>query len=197
MLFVVDATRRWYDGGDDAHQYWSSRLTAAVAGYSSVLMIGDSMGATAALLFSRLATAVVAFTPQIDLTRSSIRPGESTGWRDALRLKLFESVKASDADIQVGLRPCSNAPAHAPFVSAHGGVRTAPSRCTRACAVGVMWYSSVLSGQQHARRCGGRARRAHAVTPQTARSPSLLLLEPPFPPLCAAAGTATMRTADS
>ena len=38
-----------------------------------VVFIGDSMGATAALLFSHLATEVHAWTPQVDLATSSIR----------------------------------------------------------------------------------------------------------------------------
>ncbi len=33
--------------------------------YKRVMMVGDSMGATAALLFSPLATAVQAFSPQV------------------------------------------------------------------------------------------------------------------------------------
>ena len=49
---------------DDGFQYWWDRLAAVTGRYSRVLMLGDSMGATAALLFSPLATAVHAFTPQ-------------------------------------------------------------------------------------------------------------------------------------
>ena len=52
-------------GGDDRLQYWWDRLAAVTGRYSRVLMLGDSMGATAALLFSPLATAVHAFTPQV------------------------------------------------------------------------------------------------------------------------------------
>ena len=54
-------------GGDDGFQYWWDRLAAVTGRYSRVLMLGDSMGATAALLFSPLATAVHAFTPQAGL----------------------------------------------------------------------------------------------------------------------------------
>ena len=52
-------------GGDDGLQYWWDRLAAVTGRYSRVLMLGGSMGATAALLFSPLATAVHAFTPQV------------------------------------------------------------------------------------------------------------------------------------
>lgn len=41
--------------------------------YRQVVFIGDSMGATATLLFAHLATEVHAWTPQIDLATSSIR----------------------------------------------------------------------------------------------------------------------------
>ena len=54
-----------YNGGDAElmSSVYHSRLSEALAGYDRVLMVGDSMGATAALLFSRLATAVLAFCP--------------------------------------------------------------------------------------------------------------------------------------
>ena len=55
-------------GGDEGFQYWWDRLAAVTGRYSRVLMLGDSMGATAALLFSPLATAVHAFTPQVGFT---------------------------------------------------------------------------------------------------------------------------------
>ena len=54
-------------GGDEGFLYWWDRLAAVTGRYSRVLMLGDSMGATAALLFSPLATSVHAFTPQAGL----------------------------------------------------------------------------------------------------------------------------------
>lgn len=67
VLYVVDPFRDWYLGGDapalDA--IYHQRLETCVQGYGRVVMVGDSMGATAALLFSRLATAVLAFCPQV------------------------------------------------------------------------------------------------------------------------------------
>ena len=97
----MDSTRSWYNGGDALLDSWQQRIGVAVEGYDKVLMIGDSMGATAALLFSPLATAVIAFTPQVDLTQSSIRPGDSDSWRHSLKEKLLASVAASKANIQV------------------------------------------------------------------------------------------------
>jgi acetyl esterase/lipase len=60
-------------GGDDGYERYEARLAAAVAPYRHVIFIGDSMGATAALLFAHLATEVHAWTPQVDLAVSSIR----------------------------------------------------------------------------------------------------------------------------
>ena len=51
--------------GDDRRLYWREQLEKVTARYQRVLMLGDSMGATAALLFSDLATSVQAFTPQV------------------------------------------------------------------------------------------------------------------------------------
>lgn len=67
VLYVVDPCRAWYYGGDSAlmQQQYMSRLEMYTKHYDMVVMIGDSMGATAALLFSPLATAVMAFCPQV------------------------------------------------------------------------------------------------------------------------------------
>ena len=69
-------------GGDAGLQYWWDRLAAVTGRYSRVLMLGDSMGATAALLFSPLATAVHAFTPQVRHTM--LLPSLSTLETDVL-----------------------------------------------------------------------------------------------------------------
>lgn len=44
--------------------YYRAELAAAVGGYERVLLLGDSMGASASLLFSSLATRVLSFCPQ-------------------------------------------------------------------------------------------------------------------------------------
>jgi len=46
--------------------------------YKRVMMVGDSMGATAALLFSPLATAVQAFSPQVGRHDALFNPKTST-----------------------------------------------------------------------------------------------------------------------
>jgi hypothetical protein len=74
VLYVVDPGRAWYDLGDEAGgAYYSDRLRQYTERYDHVIMVGDSMGATAALAFSEQATAVLAFCPQVrflDLTSS-------------------------------------------------------------------------------------------------------------------------------
>ena len=92
VLFVVDGSRSWYDGvvrsldgsygahvlqlatirqcghlagGDDGVAVYKGRLERVCKPYKTVVMLGDSMGATAALLFAPVATSVLAFCPQV------------------------------------------------------------------------------------------------------------------------------------
>ncbi len=62
---------QWSHAGGDSEEFqcWWDRLEAVTTQYNRVLMLGDSMGATGALLFSPLATAVHAFTPQVHSAR--------------------------------------------------------------------------------------------------------------------------------
>lgn len=67
VLYVADPSRSWYGGGDDsALDVWTQRMVQYTSRYNRVLMLGDSMGATAALLFCQQATAVLAFCPQVN-----------------------------------------------------------------------------------------------------------------------------------
>ncbi len=45
--------------------YYRRRIAEFSARYEKVLLLGDSMGATGALMFSPLATSVHAFAPQV------------------------------------------------------------------------------------------------------------------------------------
>lgn len=67
VLYVVDPSRLWYEGGDAAtfQRLYYDRLRRYTRRYSHVVMVGDSMGASAALMCSPLATAVLAFCPQV------------------------------------------------------------------------------------------------------------------------------------
>ena len=53
------------EGGDEGVQYWRERIQAVASSYNKVLMLGDSMGGTGALLFADLATSIQVFTPQV------------------------------------------------------------------------------------------------------------------------------------
>ena len=79
------------------------RLRDACARYRRVLYIGDSMGASASLMFAEHATRVLAFCPQVDLYASSIRPSRSNVWFKRFRrpTRGFEAPSA-DADVHTG-----------------------------------------------------------------------------------------------
>lgn len=93
ILFVVDSKRSWYTHEDNVElenyaesstssgsgnvssgmgNYYRRELEVAVKPYRRVIMLGDSMGASAALMFSPLATAVIAFCPQVQQAKSSL-----------------------------------------------------------------------------------------------------------------------------
>lgn len=82
ILYVVDSERSWYTHEDGAEfrdagnaadvaeadglgNYYKKELEIAVRPYRDVIMLGDSMGASAALMFCTLATSVIAFCPQV------------------------------------------------------------------------------------------------------------------------------------
>ena len=55
----------WGAGGDEGLDHWRLRLECITQHYKRVLMLGDSMGGTAALLLAPLATSVQVFCPQV------------------------------------------------------------------------------------------------------------------------------------
>jgi hypothetical protein len=67
----VDPHRAWYQGGSpaDFQSTYLDRLQQYTQQYDKVVMIGDSMGATAALLCSPHATSVLSFCPQVIVGR--------------------------------------------------------------------------------------------------------------------------------
>ena len=95
VLYVVDPARGWYRGGGSAEEFrvYEDRLKSITQLYRHVVMIGDSMGGTAALLFAGQATSVHAFCPQVDLTLSSIRPGEGREWGEVLKDRVLAGVR--------------------------------------------------------------------------------------------------------
>ena len=101
ILFVVDPHRSWYGGGDDRYYAYRQAIAKAASNYPNVLFIGDSMGATASLMYAEYATTIHAFCPQIDLGKSSIRPGEEETWETQLRERVMDGVHACRGDIYV------------------------------------------------------------------------------------------------
>lgn len=72
VLFVADPSQSWYQKDSRGHfngfAEYEQRIRAAAKPYDKVSLVGDSMGGSASLLFSHLATeSVVAFSPQVDL----------------------------------------------------------------------------------------------------------------------------------
>eukprot|EP00898_Chlorokybus_atmophyticus_P002308 jgi/Chlat1/3078/Chrsp21S03388 len=105
VLYVVDPSRTWYTDANESYErlgeYYADRLKAVTSNYQRVLLLGDSMGASAALLFSELATSVIAFCPQVDLTTAAIRPAKHAEWLQAFTRRVLRAVDASNAAITV------------------------------------------------------------------------------------------------
>ena len=101
VLYVADVTRSWYHGGgigggtasnDEAERSWREGIERVAGRYARVLNLGDSMGASAALLFADVADHAVAFCPQVDLVSASIRPGRSARWMRYFRKRVVAAV---------------------------------------------------------------------------------------------------------
>ena len=72
VLFVADPSQSWYtkdsNGKFNGYEEYEKRIRAACRPYNHISIVGDSMGGSAALLFSHISTdAVVAFSPQVNL----------------------------------------------------------------------------------------------------------------------------------
>lgn len=101
VLYVVDPERSWYHGGDDRFQDYDAAIQSVAIAYDNVLFLGDSMGATACLLFAHHAHVVHAFCPQIDLSKSSIRPGEDPSWENTLKTRALAGIDNCDGHLHV------------------------------------------------------------------------------------------------
>lgn len=101
VLYVVDPDRSWYSGGDEGYLEYDKAIADVASSYEHVLFIGDSMGATACLMFAKHATTVHAFCPQIDLSKSSIRPGQNEDWEQTLRDRVLRGVSSCEGDVYV------------------------------------------------------------------------------------------------
>eukprot|EP00667_Euglena_gracilis_P004228 EG_transcript_4248 len=93
VLFVADPFRQWYGAGTAFSSHgrgqhstlgpegqhvtgaeFLRRIGEVAQQYRRTIFLGDSMGATGALLCARWAHAVLAFCPQLDFETASIRP---------------------------------------------------------------------------------------------------------------------------
>jgi len=70
-LFVMDPSCSWYwncpNGSWEGFAYYEAQIATMAKGFRRVVMLGDSMGGSGALLYSHLATLVISFVPQVDL----------------------------------------------------------------------------------------------------------------------------------
>lgn len=107
VLYVCDVDRSWYASSDASgdqeleFERWSAPLREACEKYERVLYVGDSMGASAALMFAEHATKVLAFCPQVDLYAASIRPSRSNVWFKRFKGVMMSGLNQSAADIDV------------------------------------------------------------------------------------------------
>jgi hypothetical protein len=108
-LFVIDPAYSWYmqDPGCSwtGFEFYEHKIKEYIArgGYKRVAMLGDSMGGSAALLFSHLATNVCSFVPQIDLVEyvSATRDDLTTELRGKFTQALLQSVSKCKGSIAV------------------------------------------------------------------------------------------------
>jgi len=109
VAHALDTAKSWYcsnptTGHFDGGVWWDATLAELCAPYQKVVLLGDSMGGTAALRFARHADAVVAFVPQVDL-RDFPAPCDRVDFDDARRERLRDdivsAVDASDARISI------------------------------------------------------------------------------------------------
>ena len=101
VLYVSDTSRAWYGGdwcdpgrgGARSEMRWRAAIEEVARDYDRVLHLGDSMGASAALLFADVADASLAFCPQVDLLTASIRPGRSGAWMRRHRDATLDAIE--------------------------------------------------------------------------------------------------------
>lgn len=107
VLHVLDPAFSWYC--QDPHcqwnggEYYENELARRLKDYKGIMFLGDSMGAAAALRFSKLAHNVLAFTPQVDITRydAITRSDFSSSRRESFKTSLIEAVGTTLATITI------------------------------------------------------------------------------------------------
>ncbi|GMH43494.1 hypothetical protein BSKO_11416 [Bryopsis sp. KO-2023] len=100
-LYVVDPAREWFGGGDESFNNYRAAIESTAKSYDTCVMIGESMGASAALMLAQYATSVLAFCPQVNLEKSSIRPSSGKESWEAVRTRVLDGVAKSNAEVTV------------------------------------------------------------------------------------------------
>ncbi|EGB10626.1 hypothetical protein AURANDRAFT_62014 [Aureococcus anophagefferens] len=113
VLHVLDPAFSWYLSADDGSwrgpAFYREKLEGFVAGYGAVLFLGDSMGGSGALAHCDLATATLAFTPQVDVAaypavaRHDLTPAR----RAALPAAIAAALGRAKGPVEVARLPAS------------------------------------------------------------------------------------------
>jgi Phytanoyl-CoA dioxygenase (PhyH) len=107
VLHVLDPSFSWYTQDPtcswQGYDYYYKQLETLLADYKGVFYLGDSMGAAAALRFSLMADAVLAFTPQVDITsyEAITRADLSLTVRQRFQQELLSAVSNTKAKITI------------------------------------------------------------------------------------------------
>ncbi len=110
QLHILDPHRSWYmqdpEGNWNGYAYYGKVLDEQISirksekNYRRVCFLGNSMGASAACLFSPMADAVLAFCPQTELVREDIPAKVVETYR---RLLLENMQKAVSAGVRISI----------------------------------------------------------------------------------------------
>jgi hypothetical protein len=145
ILFVADPSQSWYQksssGSFSGFKEYEKRIRIASRPYSQVSIVGDSMGGSAALLFSHLATdSVLAFSPQTNLNEEChvSRDDMTQLVKEGFRSRLFNSVEES---VKMGVR-----------IRIHRGIETEDVK-----------HTNELMGHLSSRPCFGTAFANHSI----------------------------------
>lgn len=126
QLHILDPKRCWYmqspEGDWNGYTYYSSLLKERINqlqtknSYKKICFMGNSMGASAACLYSQFADAVLAFCPQTEIVRDTIAPEISEKYRELL-LQNLQKAHSADKTIMIhrgvaesDIKQCSRLP---------------------------------------------------------------------------------------
>jgi len=126
QLHILDPHRSWYmqgPGGEwDGYAYYSGILEAQLCKrksekhYRKICFLGNSMGGSAACLFSPMADAVLAFCPQTEAVMKDIPVEEADRYKRLLRENIEKALSAGvQITVHRGVKPtdidqCSRLP---------------------------------------------------------------------------------------